>query len=117
MTKSSGNQHHLDLILISARLLFANGQTTERTVVAVEQFAEAFGLRVAVFPRWGELILRIDSDTGSRYEIIAAAPLGVDMSKVAATMSVIDNVCAGRMDIQSAVLAIPAGTRGPPVSL
>jgi uncharacterized membrane protein YjjP (DUF1212 family) len=107
----------LDLILISARLLFANGQTTERTVVAVEQLAEALGLRVTVFPRWGELILCIDSDTGSRYEIIAAAPLGVDMSKVAATMSVIDKVCAGRIDIEATRSALQAVTRFPPVSL
>jgi uncharacterized membrane protein YjjP (DUF1212 family) len=117
MTNSSANQRHLDLILISARLLFANGQTTERTVVAVEQLAEALGLRVTVFPRWGELILCIDSDTGSRYEIIAAAPLGVDMSKVAATMSVIDKVCAGRMDIEATRSALQAVTRFPPVSL
>ena len=117
MTNSSANQRHLDLILISARLLFANGQTTERTVVAVEQLAEALGLRVAVFPRWGELILHIDSDTGSRFEIIAAAPLGVDMSKVAATMSVIDKVCAGRMDIEATRSALQAVTRFPPVSL
>ena len=107
----------LDLILISARLLFANGQTTERTVVAVEQLAKALGLRVTVFPRWDELILCIDSDTGSRYEIIAAAPLGVDMSKVAATMSVIDKVCAGRMDIEATRSALQAVTRFPPVSL
>jgi len=107
----------VDLILLSARVLFSNGQTTERTVVAVEQLAQALGLRVTVFPRWGELILCIDSDTGSRYEIIAAAPLGVDMSKVAATMSVIDKVCAGRMDIQAARSALQAVTRFPPVSL
>jgi uncharacterized membrane protein YjjP (DUF1212 family) len=140
MTNSSANQRHaplsggrpfstaqpvgsvalagdLDLILISARLLFANGQTTERTVVAVEQLAEALGLRVTAFPRWDELILCIDSDTGSRYEIIAAAPLGVDMSKVAATMSVIDKVCAGRMDIEATRSALQAVTRFPPVSL
>jgi hypothetical protein len=30
---------------------------------------------------------------GSRYEIIAVEPVGVDMSKVAATVSVIDKVC------------------------
>ena len=107
----------VDLILLSARVLFSNGQTTERTVVAVEQLAEALGLRVTVFPRWGELILCIDSDTGSRYEIIAAAPLGVDMSKVAATMSVIDKVCAGRMDIEATRSALQAVTRFPPVSL
>jgi uncharacterized membrane protein YjjP (DUF1212 family) len=107
----------LNLILINARLLFANGQTTERTVVAVEQLAEALGLRVAVFPRWGESILWIDSDPGSRYEIIPAVPLGVDMSKVTATMSVIDKVCAGRMDIEAARSTLAEVTRFPPVSL
>jgi len=107
----------VDLILLSARVLFANGQTTERTVVAVEQLAQALGFRVTVFPRWGELILCIDSDTGSRYEIIAVAPLGVDMSKITATMSVIDKVCAGRMDIEAARSALQAVMRFPPVSL
>jgi uncharacterized membrane protein YjjP (DUF1212 family) len=140
MTNSSANQRHaplsggrpfstaqpvgsvalagdLDLILISARLLFANGQTTERTVVAVEQLAEALGFRGTVFPRWSELTVRIDNDTGSRYEIIAAEPVGVDMSKVAATMSVIDKVCAGRMDVEAARSALEAVTRFPPVSV
>jgi uncharacterized membrane protein YjjP (DUF1212 family) len=105
------------LILISARLLFANGQTTERTVSAVEQLADALGFRATVFPHWGELTVRIDDDTGSRYEIIAVEPVGVDMSKVAATVSVIDKVCAGRMDAEAARSALEAVTRFPPVSV
>ena len=104
-------------ILISARLLFANGQTTERTVAAVEQLAEALGFPATVFPRWGELFIRIDDATGSRYEIIAVEPVGVDMSKVAATVSVIDQVCAGRMDAEAARSALEAVTRSPPVSV
>ena len=107
----------LALILLSAKLLFANGQTTERTVAAVEQLADALGFRASVFPRWGELIVRIDNDTGSRYEIIAVEPVGVDMSKVAATVSVIDQVCAGRMDAEAARSALEAVTRFPPVSV
>ena len=107
----------LALILISARLLFANGQTTERTGAAVEQLAEALGFRATVFPRWGELTVRIDNPTGSRYEIIAVEPLGVDMSKVAATVSVIDQVCDGRMDAEAARSALEAVTRSPPVSV
>jgi uncharacterized membrane protein YjjP (DUF1212 family) len=107
----------LALILVSARLLFANGQTTERTVAAGEQLADALGFRATVFPRWGELTLRIDNDTGSRYEIIAVEPLGVDMGKVAATVSVIDKVCAGRMDVEAARSALEAVTRFPPVSV
>src|SRR6266536_1177526 len=107
----------LDLILLGARLLFANGQTTERTVAAVEQLADALGFRATVFPRWGELTLRIDNDTGSRYEIIAVEPVGVDMGKVAATVSVIDKVCAGRMDVEAARSALEAVTRFPLVSV
>jgi uncharacterized membrane protein YjjP (DUF1212 family) len=107
----------LDLILLSARLLFANGQTTERTVAAVEQLAEALGFRATVFPRWGELTVRIDNDTGSRYEIIAVEPVGVDMGKVATTVSVIDKVCDGRMDVEAWRSALEAVTRFPPVSV
>ena len=99
------------LISVSARLLFANGQTTARTVAAVEQLADGLGFRAAVFPRWGELTVRIDDDTGSRYEIIAVEPVGVDMSKVAATMSVIAEVCDGRLDAEAARSALEAMLR------
>jgi hypothetical protein len=75
--KHVGSAENLALISVSARLLFANGQTTQRTVAAVEQLAEALGFRATVFPHWGELIVRIDDDTGSRYEIMAAEPVGV----------------------------------------
>ncbi len=63
------------------------------------------------FPRWAELTVRIDNDTGSRYQIIAVEPVGVDMSKVAATVSVIDKVC--RMDAEAARSALEAVTRFP----
>ena len=98
----------LDLISTSARLLFQNGQTTERVVVASEQLAEALGLRVTLFPRWGELVLRIDDDAGSRCEIIAAEPAGMDMNKVAATMAAIDSVYSGRLEVAGMRSALEA---------
>jgi uncharacterized membrane protein YjjP (DUF1212 family) len=107
----------LDLISTSARLLFGNGQTTERMVAASEQLAEALGFRASVFPRWGELVVRIEDDAGSRYEIVAAEPAGMDMSKVTATMAAIDKVCDGRMDAAAAQSALEAITRLPPVSI
>jgi uncharacterized membrane protein YjjP (DUF1212 family) len=112
-----GSAANLALISVSARLLFANGQTTQRTVAAVERLAEALGFRATVFPHWGELIVRIEDDTGSRYEIMAAEPVGVDMSKVAATVSVIDKVCDGRIDAEAARSALEAVARFPPVSV
>jgi uncharacterized membrane protein YjjP (DUF1212 family) len=107
----------LDLISTSARLLFGNGQTTERMVAASEQLAEALGFRASVFPRWGELMVRIEDDAGSRYEIVAAEPEGMDMSKVTATMAAIDKVCDGRMDAAAMQSALEAISRLPPVSI
>jgi uncharacterized membrane protein YjjP (DUF1212 family) len=107
----------LDLISTSAKLLFENGQTTERMVAASEQLAQALGFRANVFPRWGELVLRIEHDCGSGYEIIAAEPTGMDMNKVTATMAAIDKVCDGRMDAASATSALEAITRLPAVSI
>jgi len=107
----------LDLIAASARLLFVNGQTTERLVEASEQLAGALGFRATIFPRWGELVLRIEHEPGSRYEIVAAEPTGMDMNKVTATMAVIDKVCDGRMDAAVARSALETITRLPAVSL
>jgi uncharacterized membrane protein YjjP (DUF1212 family) len=105
-----------NLISTSAKLLFENGQTTERIVAASVQLAEALGLRAVIFPRWGELVLRIEHDTGSHYEIVPAEPVGMDMNKVTATMAAIDKVYDGRMDAAALGSALEAITRLPAVS-
>jgi uncharacterized membrane protein YjjP (DUF1212 family) len=107
----------LALISASAGLLLANGQTTEGTVSAVKRLADRLGVRATALPRWGELTLRLDDDTGSRYEIVAAEPVGADMNKVAATIGVIDGFCEGRIDVDTARSAIEGVGRLPPVSL
>jgi uncharacterized membrane protein YjjP (DUF1212 family) len=107
----------LDLISTSARLLFGNGQTTERMVVASEKLAEALGFRASVFPRWGELVVRIEDEPGSHYEIVPAEPAGMDMNKVATTMAAIDKICDGRMDAAAVRPALEAITQLPPVSI
>ena len=43
----------LDLIEAAAALLFANGQTTERVVQAVQQLGQALGRPAAVLLGWG----------------------------------------------------------------
>ena len=101
----------------AAVLLFANGQTTERIVEATARLAGALGCRVTLFPHWGELTFGIHDDTGSRYEIAAAAPLGVDMGKVAATVKLIEEVHNGRMSTDAASVALEAIERQPPISV
>jgi len=107
----------LALISLSARLLFENGQSTEKVVSAFDQLAAAVGFRATVFPRWGELTVLINDGSGSRNEIVAAAPVGVDMRKVAATSGVIDEICSGHLDAASARAALEAVARFPAVSI
>ena len=107
----------LALISLSARLLFENGQSTEKVVSALDQLSDALGFRVTVFPRWGDLTIRTSDGNGSRQEILAAAPVGVDMHKVAATIGVIDDVCNGHLDVGPARSALEAAARFPPVSI
>jgi uncharacterized membrane protein YjjP (DUF1212 family) len=107
----------LALISVSAKLLFENGETTHRMVSAVKRLGDALGFGANAFPRWGELAVRIDDTGGQGYEIIAATPLGVDMSKVAATNAVIDQLCDGHIDAEAARSALEAIARLPPVSL
>jgi uncharacterized membrane protein YjjP (DUF1212 family) len=107
----------LALISFSARLLFENGQSTENIVSALDQLADIMGFGATLFPRWGELTLLINDGSGSRHEILAAAPVGVDMRKVAATISVIDDVCCGQFDAAAARSALDAVARFPPVSI
>ena len=107
----------LDLILTSARLLFANGQTTRTIAGAVKKLGLSQGVQASIFPHWGELTVRVEDASGSHFETIAVEPSAVDMNKVAATLTVIDQVYDKRMDATAAKSVLGAITRFPPVSL
>ena len=51
--------------------------------MAVQHLAHTMGIRATLFPRWDELTIRIEDDSGSHHEIAAVSPTGVDMHKVA----------------------------------
>lgn len=105
-------------ISVAATLLFANGQTTERMVVDTERLAAALGHQVSIIVRWGELILRdTEADGTIRNDIVVVSPTGIDMHKVAGATSVIDEVCAHRMDAAAAQAALASVVRQPPASL
>jgi uncharacterized membrane protein YjjP (DUF1212 family) len=106
-------QEHCDLVLGFARVLFVNGLSTEQTVAAAERLAKTLGLRAEVMPRWGQLQLKVEGQDGSLYSEAANAT-GVDMHRVAAAMSTIANVEAGRLAPDSAVSAIEAIAKAPP---
>ncbi len=105
-------QEHCELILAFARVLFVNGQSTERIVAAVEKLAKTLGFRVEVMLRWGELQIEVLDQCG-RHCLQVANPTGVDMQRVAAAMSTIANVEAGRLAPDSALPAINAIAKAP----
>lgn len=106
------------LLIACARLLFANGQTTERTIQSVEHLGAHLGLTVAISARWGELALRIAGPDGTeRLEVVEVAPAGVEMHKVTETLDVMNAVCAGSRTPAQALADLAGVAKLPPVSL
>ena len=99
---------------LAATLLLAHGQTTERTVIAAERLGRALGVTVKVLPYWGELIVELDGAPLS--QIVPAKPLGVDMGRVLAVTTVIDQICDGTLSAEAAQSALESAGRLPPVS-
>lgn len=119
-TASESGAVHADevaLVAAVARLLYANGLTTERTIANVERTGRALGVAVSVIPAWGELVLRVEGREGVRVETLVAAPAGVEMNKVTRTLDVVEALADGRMDRAAAGAALEAIGRLPPVSL
>ena len=104
----------MGIVALAAALLFDNGQTTERTIVTAERLGSASGVPIRVLPRWGELTIEIDGTPVS--EIVAATPLGVDMGKVLAVTTVIDQICDGTLPRDAARRALVAAAHPPPVA-
>ena len=106
-------QQQCDLILGFARVLFVNGYSTEQTVAAAERLARTLGFRAGVMPRWGQLQLEVEGQDGRLYSE-PADPTGVDMQRVAAVMSTMSNVEAGKLTPEAAVSAITEIAKTPP---
>jgi uncharacterized membrane protein YjjP (DUF1212 family) len=99
---------------LAAMLLFAHGQTTERIVTAAERLGRALGVTVRVLPYWGELTVELDGAPVS--QIVPAKPLGVDMGRVVAVTTVIDQVCDGTLPVEAAQSALESAGRLPQAS-
>jgi uncharacterized membrane protein YjjP (DUF1212 family) len=104
----------LETTALAAKLLFAHGQTTERTVIAAERLGRALGLTARVLPYWGELTVKLDG--APVFQIVPAKPLGIDMGRVLAVTTVIDQVCRGTLPAEAAQSALESAGRLPPAS-
>ena len=102
-----------NLLIRTATLLLANGQTTEGTRLAVERLAKAKGYPVGFSARWDEFVLRSESET----VFGEVAPTGVDISRVTATEAVVEAACLDRITSAEALGRLAAIQRSAPVKL
>ena len=107
----------LALILQTATLLFANAETTERTLRGANRVAESLGYRTTLIPRWDELTVRLEDNSGFKIDVARVTPAGIDMNKVLATEKTIDSMSDGLLPPDEAQSALAKITDLPPVSL
>jgi uncharacterized membrane protein YjjP (DUF1212 family) len=103
----------LSLVALAATLLFAHGQTTERTVVTAERLGRALGVRARVLPDWDKLTVEFEDTSLS--EIVPTKPLGIDMNRVLAITKVVDRLCHGTLRADEARPALLSAGSLPPV--
>ena len=103
-----------NLVLALARVLYVNGQATDQIIAATARLGSAFGMRASLAPRWGELRLEAEERSETRACQIEADPAGVDMDRVAAAMEAMQDVEAGRLDVDALPNAIAVISVRPP---
>ena len=112
---NAADRNGLALIAQAAGLLFSNGQTTEGTRVAVERLGNALERPCRLTARWGELTVWTDDGSFGSHQ--AAEPLAVDISRVAATERLVDDICGNRVSATEALSLLRAIGGMPPVSI
>src|SRR3984885_8987313 len=103
-----------DLILAFARVLYANGQSTDQTLAAAARLGDTLGLRARILPRWGELQLHANDQDAQLISTVAVDPTGVNMERVASATRAIKDLDAGRLAPGAAMKAINAISGAPP---
>src|SRR5271156_588704 len=103
-----------DLVLALARVLYANGQSTDQTMAEAERFGRSLGVCAKIIPRWGELQLEAQEGEARMISVVPADPTGVDMDRVASMMRLIEDFGAGRLAPAAARDAISAISHAPP---
>jgi uncharacterized membrane protein YjjP (DUF1212 family) len=103
-----------NLVLAFAKVLYVNGQDTDRIMAAAERLGHALGLRVRIIPRWGELQLLSEDGNARLVCQTEANPAGVNMTRVLSAIRETRAIEAGRLTPDAATQAIEAISRAPP---
>lgn len=86
-----------DITLRAAALLYANGQSTDMMLVAVDRINQGLGSRTTVVPSWA-CLLAVTDDPVAPVRVAAVSPTGINMRRVATAMQAIDRAEDGPLD-------------------
>lgn len=103
-----------NLLLSFARVLYINGESTQKTLRYAERLGSCLGLRATILPRWGELELQAEDTSGKFISVVQADPAGVDMDRVVSSLRAVEDVCGGRLAPANAIEAIDKIAKAPP---
>ena len=111
---SMTREERANLILAVARVLYINGESTQKTLGAAERLSNCLGFRATILPSWGELEVQTEDTDGKFILAIEATPSGVDMDRVASTLRTVEELCDGRWAPANAIEAISRIAKAPP---
>src|ERR1700731_1609278 len=97
-----------NIVLALARVLYVNGQSTDETLAAAEQFSGALGLQAEIIPHWGELELEAENSSARVVCSLKANPTGVEMDRVVSAMRAVEDFDAARLAPAAAMEKITA---------
>jgi uncharacterized membrane protein YjjP (DUF1212 family) len=103
-----------NLVLAFTRVLYVNGQSTDRTLAAAERLGNILGMRAQLMPRWGELQLEAEDGSARLLSALAADPTGVEMDRVTSATQAIEELATGRLAPAAAMDAINSIAQTPP---
>lgn len=105
-----------NLALTVARVLYINGESTQRTLQVAEGLSGCLGFSATVLPRWGELEFQARGSTARFISAIEAEPSGVNMDRVASTLRAVEELRRGRLAPANAMAAINTIATAPPAA-
>jgi uncharacterized membrane protein YjjP (DUF1212 family) len=87
-----------NFVLAVARVLFVNGESTQKTTDSAMRISKCMGFDAAILPCWGELELQVDDSDHKIISAIEANPSGINMDRVASTLQTVQELYDGELD-------------------
>lgn len=104
-----------ELILQTASVLHANGQSTAMTLVAVDRLNRGMCASASVIPTWDAVYVR-DTQSDRPVQLMAAQPVDMNMRRVAAVMRTVDDIERGAAGSRELRTVLSEADHMPPAS-